>query len=118
MAYRISTATLERAPRVHTLVLPVSGRQVSLATGDTLEVQMRQIIGSGAEWMVDCAPEGVSFERDDHFQTGANVNGQFSTRLFRFRAVRTGAGLLRLVIGRPDQDSHIGHVDLHVTVVA
>lgn len=118
MTHRISTAMLSRAPRVHTLVLPVSGRQVSLSAGDTLEIQMRQIIGSGAEWTVDCAPEGVDFERDEHFQAGADVRGSFSTRLFRFRAVREGAGLLRLVIGHPDHERHIGHVELHVTVMA
>ncbi len=117
MSYR-NSAMLESSPRVHTLVLPVSGRQVALAAGDTLEIQMRQIIGSGAEWMVDCSPDGVAFETDDHFQTGANARGQFSTRLFRFRAVEAGAGLLRLVIGRPGHESHIGHVDLHVTVIA
>jgi hypothetical protein len=118
MTYRIPAAMLDRSPRLHTLVLPVSGRQVSLSPGDTLEIQMRQIIGSGAEWMVDCAPESVSFERDDHYRAGANTHGAFSTRLFRFRAVQAGAGLLRLVIGRPGHDAHIGHVDLHVTVVA
>lgn len=112
------TATLNRAPRVHTLVLPVSGRQVSLAPGDTLEVQMRQIVGSGAEWAVDCAPEGVTFERDDHYTQGSRAPGSFSTRLFRFRAVRAGAGLLRLVIGHPEHAEPIGHVDLHVTVLA
>lgn len=112
------TSMLDRSPRLHTLILPASGRQIALAQGDTLEIQMRQINGSGAEWMVDCAPESVSFERDDHYQAGAATQGSFSTRLFRFRAVRTGAGLLRLVIGRPDHDAHIGHVEVHVTVIA
>ena len=53
-----------------------------------------------------------------HFQAGADNRGSFTTRLFRFRAVREGAGLLRLVIGHPDHDRHIGHVELHVTVLA
>lgn len=117
MTYR-TAATLPSAPRLHTLVLPVSGRQVSLTRGDTLEIQMRQIIGSGAEWMVACAPEGVTFERDDHYHTGVRAAGAFSTRLFRFRAAQAGAGLLRLVIGRPGHSDPIGHVDLHVTVLA
>lgn len=105
----------ERAPRLHTLVLPVSGRRISLHAGDTLEIQMRQIVGSGSEWSVATAFDGVEFLRDEHFP---GQRGAFSTRLFRFRAVRAGAGLLRLAIGRPDLPEPLGHVDLHLTVLS
>lgn len=108
-----AVTTLDRAPRLHTLVLPVSGRKLWLNAGDVLEIQMRQIVGSGSEWSVDLSPEGVAFERDDHFP---GQRGAFSTRMFRFRAVRAGAGLLRLSIGRPGMAEPLGLVDLHLTV--
>lgn len=106
-------STIARAPRLHTLVLPVSGRRIELLPGDTLEVQMRQIVGSGSEWTVAQSPEVVAFERDQHFP---GQRGSFTTRLFRFRAVSSGAGLLRLAIGRVGEP--LGHVDLHLTVTA
>lgn len=108
-------ATLDRAPRLHTLVLPVSGRRLSLRAGDILEIQMRQITGSGSEWSVTSAFHGVEFVRDEHFP---GQRGSFTTRLFGFRAVAAGAGLLRLAIGRPELADPLGHVDLHVTVLA
>ena len=106
---------LDRPPRLHTLVLPVSGRQINLNRGDVLEIQMRQIVDSGSAWAVACTPESVEFERDDHFP---GQRGSFSTRLFRFRAVDAGAGLLRLAIGRPGMAEPLGQVDLHLTVFA
>ena len=110
-----AVTTLDRAPRLHTLVLPVSGRQVSLIRGDVLEIQMRQIVDSGSSWAVACTPESVAFERDEHFP---GQRGSFSTRLFRFRAIEAGAGLLRLAIGRPGMAEPLGQVDLHLTVLA
>jgi hypothetical protein len=104
----------QRTPQRHTLVLPVSGRQVNLSEGDVLEIQMRQIVGSGSDWTVACAPRGVHLEREDHFERGDS----FSTRLFQFRAVRAGAGLLRLAIARPGTSEPLGHIDLHLTVLA
>jgi hypothetical protein len=103
------------SPRLHTLVLPVSGRQVNLNRGDVLEIQMRQIVDSGSSWAIACAPQSVAFECDDHFP---GQRGSFSTRLFRFRAVEAGAGLLRLAIGRPGMAEPLGQVDLHLTVLA
>ena len=110
-----AVTTLNRAPRLHTLVLPVSGRQVSLNRGDVLEIQMRQIVDSGSSWAIACTPEGLAFERDDHFP---GQRGAFTTRLFRFQAVEVGAGLLRLAIGRPGMAEPLGQVDLHLTVLA
>jgi hypothetical protein len=110
------TATIiGRSPRLHTLVLPVSGRQLTLRRGDMLEIQMRQIVGSGSAWTVASTPESVSFELDDHYE---GQRGSFSTRLFRFRAIESGAGLLRLAIARPDMPEPLGLVDLHLTVTA
>jgi hypothetical protein len=57
----------------------------------------------------------VSFELDDHYE---GQRGSFSTRLFRFRAIESGAGLLRLAIARPDMPEPLGLVDLHLTVTA
>ena len=110
-----AVTTIDRAPRLHTLVLPVSGRQLTLRRGDMLEVQMRQIVGSGSAWSVATAPEAVAFERDEQFP---GQRGSFSTRLFRFRAVGAGVGILRLAIGRPGNSDPLGPVDLHLTVTA
>ena len=110
-----AVTTLDRTPRLHTLVLPVSGRQISLNRGDVLEIPMRQIVDSGSSWAIACAPDGVAFERDEHFP---GQRGSFTTRLFRFRAIDAGAGLLRLAIGRPGMAEPLGQVDLHLTVFA
>ena len=70
---------------------------------------------STKSWAIACAPDGVAFERDEHFP---GQRGSFTTRLFRFRAIDAGAGLLRLAIGRPGMAEPLGQVDLHLTVFA
>jgi hypothetical protein len=107
---------LDRTPRMHTLVLPVNGSKVRLNVGDRLEIQMRQMFGSGAEWSLADTPDGVSLERDDHFRFGSRGGGAFSTRLFRFRAEARASGPIRLQIGRWGGNDVLGHVDVHVTV--
>lgn len=102
--------------RMHTVVMPVSGRRVTVDAGDTVEVQLRQLGGSGAVWQVEGAPAQLVFERDDHIGAGVHRVGAFSTRLLRFRAVGAGTGLLQLVLGRPDDLEPCGRLDVHVTV--
>lgn len=104
------------ATRTHTLVMPVSGHRATVDMGDTVEVQLRQLGGSGAVWQVAGAPSQLVFERDDHFGAGVHRAGAFSTRLLRFRAVGAGTGLLQLALGRPDDHEPCGRLDVHVTV--
>lgn len=110
------TATLARTTRHHSLVMPVSGDRVTMHRGDTLEVQLRQLGGSGAVWRVAHVPDGLVLDRDDHFGPGAHVAGAFSTRLLRFRAVRSGEGRVQLTIGRDDTSPPHGRIDVHVAV--
>lgn len=111
-----TTATLARPTRHHSVVMPVSGREVVMHAGDTLEVQLRELGGSGARWQVADAPETLVLERDEHFGPGTHTVGAFSTRLLRFRATRGGTGRLQLTIGRKDAVEPPGRVDLHVCV--
>jgi hypothetical protein len=114
---RPGVTTLDRPARSHTLVMPVSGRRVTMRPGETLEVQLRQLGGSGATWSVAAAPSGVVLERDEHFGAGAHTSGAWSTRLLRFRAVVGAGGVIRLVLARDHLDA-AALVDLHVTVDA
>ena len=112
--YDDSTTTLVRAPRQHTLVLPVTGSRAGLGVGDRLDVQMRQIVGSGSEWKVTGVPQGLAQVRQEEFQTG-RVGGGFTTRVFHFRAADPGGGPLRLSVVRRD-GSVLGNVDIDVSV--
>lgn len=110
------TATLTRQTRHHVLVMPVSGREVAMRKGDTLELQLRQLGGSGAAWGVSDTPPELVLERDELFGPGAHVSGAFSTRLLRFRATRDGTGRLRLTIGRAGTAEPHGRLEVHVRV--
>ena len=111
-----TVSTLERMERLHVLALPVTGSRVRMGVGDRLDIQMRQMVGSGSEWTVVGLPDGVSLERDEHFQMGARVGGAFSSRLFQFAALRETVGQIRLAIGVPGSLDLLGHVDVQVTV--
>ncbi|MBD8871026.1 protease inhibitor I42 family protein [Nocardioides donggukensis] len=106
-----------RAVRHHTLDQPSSGRRLELACGDTLELSLRQVGGSGSTWNVAAAPEGIVVERDEHYGPGTHRTGAHSTRLLRFRAVRPGDGLLRLLCAR-DAFEVDAVLDVHLTVAA
>jgi hypothetical protein len=111
---RSSTTTLDRAPRQHTLVMPATGSRVRLGVGDRLDVQMRQIVGSGSEWKVTGVPQGLVLEREDEFLRG-RVGEGFTTRVFHFRAADEFCGALRLSVVRRD-GSVLGNVDIDVSV--
>lgn len=111
-----TVSTRERMERLHVLALPVNGSRVRLGVGDRLDIQMRQMVGSGSEWSVVGLPDGVSLERDDHFQMGARVGGAFSSRLFQFSALRETVGQIRLALGVPGSIDVVGHVNVQVTV--
>jgi len=112
----IQTTTLDRAVRLHTLVMPVSGHGATVVAGDLLEVQLRELGGSGAQWQVAEQPPELRHDREDVVGPGPGAVGEFSSRLFRFRAIREGTGVLRLVIGRPGALQPAGTIELHVTV--
>ncbi|MCW2791084.1 MAG: hypothetical protein JWO76_182 [Nocardioides sp.] len=102
----------------HELNEPASGAVARLRVGDTLEVRLRQIGGTGYLWHVHALPDFLRLDADDFSGPGTSAAGAAGQRRFVLAAVAEGDGAVELRLARPWED----HVEdlrvLAVTVTA
>jgi predicted secreted protein len=78
------------------LDLSDSGSAVSVAVGDTFEVQLDSNRTTGYEWIVAEQPDGVTLQSSDYLVPGTSLVGAGGVDVFVFEATATGSGTLRL----------------------
>lgn len=88
----------------HELNEPASGAVVHLAVGDTLEVGLRQIGGTGYLWHLDALPGFLRLDADDLWGPGTSVAGAAGQRRFVLTALAEGDGTVELRLARPWED--------------
>jgi predicted secreted protein len=96
----------------HELNEPASGAVVHLRAGDTLEVRLRQIGGTGYLWHLDALPGHLRLDADDVSGPGTSVAGAAGQRRFVLTALAEGDGVVELRLARPWED----HVEERRTV--
>jgi predicted secreted protein len=96
---------------------PSSDDQVSLGSGDTLEIRLRQRGGTGYLWSVGKRSELLTLT-DDRTELGSSAAGAAGIRVLVFETASEGAGELRLELGRAWESSPIEVLELPVTVSA
>ncbi len=102
----------------HQLTEPASGAASRLRVGDTLEVRLRQIGGTGYLWDIDSLPAALRFEDDQGVISSTGAVGGAALRTLVFKAVDQGEGLLVLRLARPWEDAVEEQLSLAVSVSA
>ena len=91
-----------------------NGTTITVEPGETIELRLAQLGGTGYLWSVASSSNVVVV--DDHLETGEEPQppGDAATRVFRVRLSRPGRGHLRLVRSRPWETT--GQGDAHFQI--
>ena len=100
----------------HQLVEPASSAAAHLRVGDTLEVRLRQIGGTGYLWQVVEVPDHLHLDADAGVISSTASVGAAGLHEFVFSAREPGTGTVRLTLSRPWEDEIEEQVSLDVTV--
>ena len=77
-----------------------NGREISLAAGDDVVVELAENATTGYRWAVDGPlPAGLALSASD-YEPGGSAPGAGGTRRFRLHATGTGSGALSLKLWR------------------
>ncbi len=91
---------LLRAMPETTLTAADNGRDIDLAVGDDVVVELRENATTGYRWAIDePLPSGLSLLGSD-YEPGGTAPGAGGTRRFRLRASGPGSGALSLKLWR------------------
>ncbi|WP_372728948.1 protease inhibitor I42 family protein [Nocardioides sp.] len=100
----------------HQIVEPASSAAARLRVGDTLEVRLLQIGGTGYLWQVDEVPPELTLDADEGVVSSTSRAGAAGHHAFVFSAQHPGRGDLVLRLSRPWEDEIEDEVTLDVTV--
>jgi inhibitor of cysteine peptidase len=97
------------------LTLDDDGSRRTVLVGDEVVVKLPEKPTTGYRWRLDVITDGLRLT-DDHYEATTNPRGAPSVHVLRFRAVRDGAAMLRVVEGRSWEDHTVRafSVDLDV----
>ncbi len=73
-----------------------SGSAITLAVGQTFEVQLESNPTTGYGWVVAQQPEGVAVQSSDYQAPDTSLVGAGGVEVFVFEATAAGSGTLRL----------------------
>jgi len=73
-----------------------SGSEITVAVGDTFEVQLESNPTTGYGWVVAEQPEGVTVRSSDYQAPDTSLVGAGGIEVFVFEATAAGSGTLRL----------------------
>jgi inhibitor of cysteine peptidase len=95
------TSLLRAGPQTVTVREPQAGSQVTLRTGDTLQVALEANPTTGYTWVVAQAdPAILQLAGDPEFQPASELMGAGGTTTYRFTTVGAGETTLQLVYAR------------------
>jgi predicted secreted protein len=99
---------------------PASGAVVDLAVGDTLEVRVRQIGGTGYQWSVVEVPTVLSAGGEARVtgEAASGMPGAASDVVFEFATAASGSGVLTLALARVWESAPIETIEIVVRAVA
>ena len=102
----------------HQLVEPASSVDAHLRVGDTLEVRLRQIGGTGYLWQVVEVPAVLHLDADAGVISSTATAGPAGLHEFVFSAQQPGTGTVLLTLSRPWEDDIEEQVNLDVSVTS
>src|SRR5579871_483722 len=96
-----------------------SGRTVSVAVGDRLQVQLEENPTTGFRWHVDDDKAGVlALEHDAFARASKGVSGAAGTRELVFSVAKQGQTVLRAFYRRAWETQTPAHTTFELTVTA
>lgn len=95
------------------------GKQIDVASGDTLEVRLQENRTTGHKWILESEGGAVCSQVSDAFEPGDAV-GQPGTHVWVFRAEKQGSADITLAYRRPweEKQTPVRTFTLHVRVSA
>jgi inhibitor of cysteine peptidase len=92
-------------------------KEIDLATGESLEVRLRENRTTGYKWIIESSASPECALTNDAFEA-ADAIGQPGTHLWEFRAERAGAADIKLSYRRPWEENQrpAASFALHVRV--
>jgi inhibitor of cysteine peptidase len=77
------------------------GRKINVAVGETLELELPEISGTGFKWAFTSSAESILTLEKEYSAGAATVPGSGRMRCWRFKAIAPGDATLELVYARP-----------------
>jgi len=78
-----------------------NGRQINVAVGETLELELPETSGTGFRWAFTSSAESILALEKEYSADAATVPGSGRIRCWRFKAIAPGDATLELVYARP-----------------
>lgn len=98
-------AACSRQPKVVTVSEEDSGNQVELREGDTLEVRLESVPGTGFVWEPEAEELVILMEEGNpDFESDSDLVGAPAVMVLHFKAIALGEETLRLVYHKPWED--------------
>ena len=90
-----------RQPKMLEIDESYDGREVDINVGDVAEVKLAENPTTGYRWVFASKPEPVCQVADDSFEPGGTASGAGGTHRWKFEAVSSGTGAVKLEYRRP-----------------
>jgi inhibitor of cysteine peptidase len=111
-------AVCSRPPQAVTVTEQDAGNQIELEEGDTLEVRLEGIPGTGFTWEVEAGELAIlRQEGEAEFESDSELVGAPATIVLRFTAIKAGEEALRLVYHRPWEEDVAPESSFEATIV-
>ena len=86
---------------MHRLTESDSGRELSVAVGDAIEITLPENPGTGYRWIVKTGGEPCLSLQSERFERGATVPGRSGVHRWTFRVTAAGSAALEMNYVRP-----------------
>ena len=88
-------------PRMHRLTESDSGRELSVAVGDAIEIALPENPGTGYRWIVKAGGEPCLSLESERFERGAAVPGRGGVHRWTFKVIAAGSAAIEMNYLRP-----------------
>jgi inhibitor of cysteine peptidase len=78
-----------------------NGREINVAVGETLELELSETSGTGFRWAIRSSGESIVALEKEYSADAATIPGNSRMRCWRFKAIAPGDAKLELVYARP-----------------